>query len=103
MKILKLDDRQAPRRKHVPQRTCVACRSAQGKRELVRLVAAAGGVQIDSRGKMPGRGVYLCPNRQCWEKGLKSNRIEYGLRTRLTDENRQALDEYCQALPDKED
>ena len=36
-------------RKHIPQRTCVACRRVKAKRELVRLVCIPeGGVEVDS-------------------------------------------------------
>ncbi|MCX6021879.1 MAG: YlxR family protein, partial [Chloroflexi bacterium] len=36
------------RPKHVPERSCVACRTAQPKRSLVRLVRTpAGSVEID--------------------------------------------------------
>jgi predicted RNA-binding protein YlxR (DUF448 family) len=58
-------------------------------------------VEIDLKGKGVGRGVYLCPIRECWETGLKSNRLEYALRAKLTSENRQALVEYSQNLPRK--
>jgi len=90
------------RRKHVPVRTCVACRCANSKRELIRLVKTSEGVVVDARGKLPGRGVYLCPDRSCWEKGLKGNRIEFGLRIRLSPENRQALLDFSRNLSDRD-
>ncbi len=93
----------APRQKRVPERTCIACRAARGKRELVRLVCSTGVIEIDPQGRQPGRGVYLCPYRKCWEMSLKSNRIEYGLRTKLSTENRQSLLEYGRSLPEKEE
>ena len=87
------------RQKYVPERTCAACRGTTGKRELVRLVCSDGLVEVDSRGKKPGRGLYICPRRVCWETALKNNRIEYGLRTKLSAENRQVLLEYGRSLP----
>ena len=89
--------------KHVPQRTCIACRGAKGKRELIRLVSCPAGIEIDHKGKKPGRGVYLCPRAICWERGLKTNRIEFGLRTKMTAENRQSLADYGRSLPEKEE
>jgi len=74
-----------------------------GKRDLIRLVCSDGVVVADQRGEKPGRGVYLCPAGECWEKGLQSNRIEYGLRVKLSMENRQSLLEYGRSLPAKED
>jgi len=79
-------------RKHIPQRTCVACRKVTAKRELIRLVRIAEGrVEVDSSGKKAGRGTYLCPTPECWEVGLKSGRIEYALRATLTPENREQI------------
>ncbi len=101
---MKSDTRpQTARRKHIPQRTCIACRGVKAKRELVRVVSHQGEVLIDPRGKLAGRGAYLCPYRECWEAGLKGNRLEHALRTALTLENRQMLVEYGRNLPSRRD
>jgi len=85
--------------KHVPQRTCVACRTVKLKRELVRLVHVSNGsVEIDASGKKEGRGAYLCRARECWEIGLKGSRLEYALRATLTQDNREGLMRYGQSL-----
>jgi predicted RNA-binding protein YlxR (DUF448 family) len=85
----------------VPQRTCIACRQAGGKRGLVRLVRTAeGAVKVDLSGKLAGRGAYLHPLRACWEVGLKGSRIEQALRTKLSQANRLTLQEYAQSLPE---
>ena len=103
MKISKDEHKgQALRRRHVPQRSCVACRQVKDKRDLVRLILASELVEVDTKGKKPGRGVYLCPHRQCWEMGLKGNRIEFGLRTRISAENRRMLLEFGTGLPSKD-
>jgi predicted RNA-binding protein YlxR (DUF448 family) len=76
----------------VPQRTCVACRRVKPKRELVRLVSSpGGGVEIDATGKKEGRGTYLCPNRECWDKALKGNQLEHTLKSHLTQDNRERI------------
>jgi predicted RNA-binding protein YlxR (DUF448 family) len=101
MKILKVNH--APgmqKQKHVPERTCIACRSARGKRELIRLVSSPAG--IESSGVKPA-GSLLRPRSICWERGLKTNRIEFGLRTKISAENRQSLVDYGRSLPEKED
>jgi predicted RNA-binding protein YlxR (DUF448 family) len=72
------------------------------KRELIRLVGNANAVKIDPKGKEAGRGAYLCPIRECWEAGLKGNRLEHALRVNLTLENRQVLVEYGKSLPKRE-
>ncbi len=92
-----------PRPKHVPQRTCVACRRVQGKRSMVRLVRTPAGVVVDPTGKAAGRGMYLHANQECWAAALKSGRIEAALRTRLTPEARRTLQEYAATLPAREE
>jgi hypothetical protein len=83
----------------IPQRTCVACRQVRDKKDLVRLVSTGDGmIEIDVLTKKPGRGAYLCPRKTCWELALRKNRLEYALRTRLCDDNRQALSEYIHSL-----
>ncbi|MFO8143678.1 MAG: YlxR family protein [Dehalococcoidales bacterium] len=78
--------------KHIPQRTCVACRTVKSKRELARLVRMPGGdVEIDRSGKAPGRGAYLCRNLECWEAGLKGNRLSHTLRTTVSKDNLERL------------
>lgn len=59
------------KRKHIPQRTCVACREVLQKRSLVRIVRTQKGIQIDPTGKLAGRGAYLHAHKACWEKGMK--------------------------------
>lgn len=92
---------QAPRRtKHIPQRTCVACREVQAKGTLVRVVRTPEGVFPDPKGKLPGRGAYLHTRRSCWERGIRDI-LPNALRAELTDADRQRLNEYFAALPDE--
>ena len=79
-------------RRHIPQRTCVACRGVSTKQALIRLVRISDGrVEVDISGRKAGRGAYLCQAWECWEIGLKGNRLEYALRTTLTQDNREQL------------
>ena len=89
--------------KHVPQRTCIACRQVAGKRSLLRLVRTEQGIEIDATGKLAGRGAYLHPYQSCWQAVLRGGRIEQALRTRLSEENRQALLEFMATLPESEE
>ena len=67
----------------------------QPKRELIRLIRISGGrVEIDTSGKKAGRGAYLCRTQGCWEIGLKGGRLEYTLRTSLTQDNLEQLIRY---------
>jgi uncharacterized protein len=76
----------------MPQRTCVACRRVQDKRELVRLAyTGRGGIELDIQGKMEGRGAYICRRRECLDKALNGTQLEHALKDRLTPENRERL------------
>ncbi|MFH1485158.1 MAG: YlxR family protein [Chloroflexota bacterium] len=86
--------------RHSPQRTCIGCRQVREKRQLVRLVCTAdGAVEVDTTGRMAGRGVYLCQSRSCWEAGLKKKRLDYAFRTNITAEALERLSKYVSSLP----
>lgn len=90
--------RQQPRRKHVPQRTCVGCRTVQEKRALIRVVRTPDGVFVDPTGKLAGRGAYLHDQQTCWEQGLKGA-LAGALKTELTGADRERLTQTMQSLP----
>jgi predicted RNA-binding protein YlxR (DUF448 family) len=75
--------------KHVPRRTCIACRKAQDKQSMIRIVNTPDGrIEVDAGGKMSGRGAYLCKNICCWEEGLKGSRLEHSLKTAIDREKK---------------
>lgn len=91
------------RPRHVPRRTCVACRSSSAKRGLVRVVRSPEGrVEVDPTGRRAGRGAYLCRRRGCWEQALRSPKdpLAHGLRARLSGEERNALWAFAASLPE---
>ena len=88
--------------RHIPERSCVACRDKKDKRDLIRLVCNSNSVKVDDLGKMPGRGAYLCSKLVCWESGLRQNRLDHALRTKISNENRQHLIDYAKSWPEKE-
>lgn len=81
-------------------RTCIACRQERSKRQLVRIVRTAEGVQVDSTGKLAGRGAYLCRARACWNQALQSDKLNTALRTTLNAEDVKVLREYAASLPE---
>ena len=87
------------RHRHVPVRTCVACGRKTDKRELLRVVRTPQGtLEVDERGKKPGRGAYLCPDPTCWDAGLRRKRLEHTLRMTLSAQDRQMLAAHAQSL-----
>lgn len=91
---------QAPRARHVPQRTCIVCRQVRPKRELIRVVRTpTGHIELDPTGKKSGRGAYLCARRSCWEPALHQGRLEREFEMAIPAEDRPALEAYLDSLP----
>lgn len=85
--------------RHIPQRTCLGCRQVKPKHELIRIVRTPSGqIEIDRRGKRSGRGAYLCPSLDCWRRGFKGGRLASALRTELSKEDRERLEEFARSL-----
>lgn len=90
-----------PRPRHIPQRTCIGCRTASAKRQFVRIVRTAEGrVEVDSTGKKAGRGAYLCRQRSCWETALKRDLVARALKVALTGSDRDELAAFAATLPE---
>ena len=52
-----------------PQRTCVQCGAVREKGRLLRIAGNPGvGWTPDPGGKLPGRGIYLCPVGECVDR-----------------------------------
>ena len=91
---------QTRRPKHVPLRTCIACRETKPKRELLRVVRTPDGhVQLDSTSKKSGRGAYLCARLACWEDAIKKKRLEQEFELTLSEEDRAGLETFMATLP----
>ena len=92
-----------PRPRHVPQRTCVACRLTEAKRGLVRIVRTPEGrVVLDSTGKANGRGAYVHESRACWDEALKKDRLARALKVALPPDDMEQLRAHAAALaPDE--
>jgi len=72
--------------KAAPMRRCVGCMESKEKKELIRIAGYEGEVSIDKTGKAKGRGVYLCPSKECFEKAQKKKAIGRNLEMELTKE-----------------
>ena len=80
-----------PRKRHIPERTCVACGSKKPKTELLRVaLSPQGRVSMDPTGKAPGRGAYLC-GPPCWETALGRGRLARSLGSALSAEELEAI------------
>jgi uncharacterized protein len=92
--------------KHIPQRTCIGCRSVQSKRELLRIVRTPDGhVEADPSGKKNGRGTYIHKTRECFENILSApGKLQYALnlKTPLAPEDLDALAALARTFPAQE-
>ena len=86
--------------KKVPMRRCIGCMESKPKKELIRVVLAKTSeeeetpeVILDPTGKAPGRGAYLCPKTECFEKAVKRKAIPRSLNAEVSPENLDRLSE----------
>ncbi len=71
----------------IPERMCIGCSESFDKRVLVRIVKnKSGEIFIDETGKANGRGAYICRNRVCLEKAVKSKRLAKAFGCSIPDE-----------------
>lgn len=57
------------------QRMCAICNVKKEKNELIRLVKKDK-IIVDLTGKMQGRGAYICYDKKCLEKAIKTKKLE---------------------------
>ena len=87
--------------KKIPMRQCVGCREMKAKKELIRVVRSPEGeVNLDFKGKLPGRGAYVCPNAACLAKARKARALERAFSAQLPSQVYKALEEQMKEAPD---
>lgn len=75
-----------------PMRQCLGCREMKPKSELVRVVRSPEGtVSVDLKGKLPGRGAYVCRNASCLNKAVKTRALDRAFGVKLPEETLAAL------------
>ena len=73
--------------KKIPQRQCMGCRERKAKKEMIRVVRSPEGtVSLDFGGKMNGRGAYICPNKECLKKALRSKALDRSLEVTIPED-----------------
>lgn len=74
--------------KKIPMRQCLGCREMKPKKELIRVVRPpeGGNIFLDFRGKANGRGAYVCPDKACLKKAMKSHALEKAFHTAIPEE-----------------
>ena len=75
------------RKRKIPERRCLGCGEHKPKVELLRVVRTPeGAVVLDFKGKMNGRGAYICRDLACLRKARKSGRIGKSLECEIPEE-----------------
>lgn len=69
-----------------PQRTCLGCRAKKDQADLKRLAltrAEDGSLQVvwDPRGRLGGRGAWLCPEAECLTAAIKKRAFSRAFKT----------------------
>lgn len=90
------------KQRKIPMRKCIGCQESFPKKSLCRIVKTKieskntedielnekqeEVVKFDASGKLNGRGAYICKNMDCFEKALKSKRLERTLEIKIPSE-----------------
>ncbi|MCF8010791.1 MAG: YlxR family protein [Clostridiales bacterium] len=75
------------KKKKIPQRMCVGCQQVKPKKEMIRVVRTPeDNVEIDFKGKLSGRGAYLCLSSECFKQAYKAKRLEKNLNVTIPPE-----------------
>ena len=71
----------------IPQRRCVGCNISKDKRDLIRVVRnAEGEISIDTTGKKPGRGAYICKDVKWLKLAQKGKKLEKAFDTAISED-----------------
>ncbi len=80
--------------KKIPMRRCIGCGESKPKKELIRVVKnKENEVFLDKTGKANGRGAYICFNKECLEKAIKTKAINRAFEMEISDETIEELKE----------
>ena len=74
-------------------RMCTGCGEMKDKRTLIRVVKSPeDAVSLDTTGKSPGRGAYICHDAECLRKARKNHRIERSFKMKIEDDIYDAME-----------
>ena len=74
-------------KRKMPVRQCVGCQEMKNKKEMIRIIRTnEQEFLLDTTGKKNGRGAYLCPDTECFEKAVKNKGLERSFRQAIPKE-----------------
>ncbi|MDP4179801.1 MAG: YlxR family protein [Bacillota bacterium] len=75
------------KQKKIPLRMCLGCQEMKPKKELIRIVKnKENDISLDTVGKKPGRGAYICNSLPCFEKARKAKKLERAFEAAISEE-----------------
>ena len=82
------------RQKKIPMRMCARCGEHKPKKELVRVVKSPEGeISLDTTGRKPGRGAYVCRSADCLRLARRARRLERAFSCQIPDEVYERMEE----------
>ncbi len=81
------------RNKKSPMRKCVGCQEMKNKKEMIRSIRTAENeFMLDATGKRNGRGAYICPRKECFDRAVKSRGLERSFKQAIPEEVYESLE-----------
>ena len=81
-------------KRKMPVRQCVGCQEMKNKKEMIRIIRTnEQEFLLDTTGKKNGRGAYLCPDPECFEKAVKNKGLERSFKMSIPSEVYNTLEE----------
>lgn len=73
----------------IPQRMCVACRETKPRDGLLRFVklSDSGAITRNDTGRQPGKGLYICRDRECWDRLFSRRNLKRTIAQRIDAES----------------
>ena len=67
--------------KKIPLRQCIGCGEMKSKKDTIRILKTAEDeIIVDATGRKNGRGAYICPCMECYQKAVKNKGLERSLK-----------------------
>ncbi len=85
--------------KKVPLRQCIGCGEMKSKKEMIRILKTeTEGFVVDATGRKNGRGAYLCPSMECFQKAVKNKGLERSFKMAVPKEVYESLEKEMEQL-----
>ena len=85
--------------KKVPLRQCIGCGEMKSKKEMIRILKTeTEGIVLDATGRKNGRGAYVCPNVECFQRAVKNKGLERSFKMPVPKEVYESLEKEMEQL-----